>query len=106
MQFCEVSVVKKASCLSPVKMVKQSKISVAKFEFLVHKLFQGEHLSEKEADGANFSMMIFSNLLFVKIFQVLRSLIFLIFHLTSFSTHVCTESTITKTYGRCASLFS
>ena len=31
--------VRKASCLSPVNMAKQSEISVAKFESLVSKLF-------------------------------------------------------------------
>ena len=32
-------VVRKASCLSPVNMARQSEISVAKFESLVNKLF-------------------------------------------------------------------
>ena len=45
-------VVRKASCLSPVNMARQSEISVAKFESLVNKLFQGKHLTAKEADGA------------------------------------------------------
>ena len=53
-----------------------------------------------------FSMMIFSNLLLVKIFQVLRSLIFLIFNMTSLSANICTETTSTNVYRRCASLFS
>ena len=53
-----------------------------------------------------FSMMIFSNLLLVKIFQVLRSLIFLIFDMTSLSANICTETTSTNVYWRCASLFS
>ena len=45
-------VVRKPSCLSPVNMARQFEISVAKFESLVNKLFQGKHLTAKEADGA------------------------------------------------------
>ena len=45
-------VVRKASCLSPVNMARQSEISVAEFESLVNKLIQRKHLTAKEADGA------------------------------------------------------
>ena len=99
-------VVRKASCLSPVNMARQSEISVSKFESLVNKLFQGKHLTAKEADGAKSQYDDLSNPLFVKIFQVLRSLIFLMIDLTSSSSHICTETASTKTYGRCVFLFS
>ena len=92
-------VVRKASCLSPANMARQSEISVAKFESLVNKLFQGKQfLLQKKQIGLRVSMMIFSNPLFVKIFQVLRSLIFLMIDLTRISSHICTETASAKTY--------
>ena len=99
-------IIRKASCLSPVNMARQSEISVAKFESLVNKLYQVKHLTATEADEAKIQCDDFLKSVVCQNLPSFEEFNFLIFNLTSFSAHICTETISTKIYGRCAFLFS